>query len=117
MNDRPIIANTANDFTTRMSINRVNINQEIAVLRGQLNALQTQGIITEETNDLLWSQIREITMHKNKIESDYYDMRNTLERHEESKKIALSALREISGEDSVAGELARQAINAITGGE
>ena len=114
MNDRPIIANTANDFTTRMSINRVNINQEIAVLRGQLNALQTQGIITEETNDLLWSQIREITIHKNKIESDYYDMRNILEQHEKNKEIALSALREITKEDSIAGQTARNAINAIT---
>lgn len=115
MNDRPIINNSANDFTVRMSIRRVDIDKEIAILRGQINLLQTQGIITESTEDLLWHQLKEIMFHKNKIESDYYDMRNTLERHEQNKEIALSVLREVGKEDSTAGYKARNAINAITG--
>ena len=115
MNDRPIINNSANDFTVRMSIRRVDIDKEIAILRGQINLLQTQGIITESTEDLLWHQLKEIMFHKNKIESDYYDMRNTLERHEQNKEIALSVLREVGKEDSTAGFKARNAINAITG--
>ena len=115
MNDSPIKNNSANDFTVRMSIRRVDIDKEIAILRGQINLLQTQGIITESTEDLLWHQLKEIMFHKNKIESDYYDMRNTLERHEQNKEIALSVLREVGKEDSTAGYKARNAINAITG--
>lgn len=115
MNDKPIINNSANDFTVRMSIRRTDLDKEIAILRGQINLLQTQGIITENTEDLLWHQLKEIMFHKNKIESDYYDMRNTLERHEKNQEIALSALRESSKEDSTAGFKARNAINAITG--
>ena len=115
MNDRPIINNSANDFTVRMSIRRVDIDKEIAILRGQINLLQTQGIITESTEDLLWHQLKEIMFHKNKIESDYYDMRNTLERYEKNQKIALSVLGEVGKEDSTAGYKARNAINAITG--
>lgn len=115
MNDRPIINNSANDFTVRMSIRRVDIDKEIAILRGQINLLQTQGIITESTEDLLWHQLKEIMFHKNKIESDYYDMRNTLERYEKNQEIALSVLREVGKEDSTAGYKARNAINAITG--
>lgn len=115
MNDRPIINNSANDFTVRMSIRRTDLDKEIAILRGQINLLQTQGIITNDTEELLWNQLREIIVHKNKIESDYYDMRNTLERHEHNREIALSVLREIGKEDSTAGFQARNAINAITG--
>lgn len=115
MNDRPIKDNSANDFTVRMSIRRVDIDKEIAILRGQINLLQTQGIITESTEDLLWHQLKEIMFHKNKIESDYYDMRNTLERYEKNQEIALSVLREVGKEDSTAGFKARNAINAITG--
>ena len=115
MNDKPIITNSANDFTVRMSINRTNIEKELVILRGQINLLQTQGIITEDTEDLLWHQLKEIMFHKNKIETDYYDMRNTLERHEQGKEIALSVLREVGKEDSTAGFKARNAINAITG--
>ena len=115
MNDRPIINNSANDFTVRMSIRRVDIDKEIAILRGQINLLQTQGIITESTEDLLWHQLKEIMFHKNKIESDYYDMRNTLERYEKNQEIALSVLREVGKEDSTEGYKARNAINAITG--
>lgn len=115
MNDRPIINNSANDFTARMGIRRVDIDKEIAILRGQINLLQTQGIITNDTEELLWNQLREIIVHKNKIESDYYDMRNTLERHEKNQEIALSVLREVGKEDSTAGFKARNAINAITG--
>lgn len=115
MNDRPIKENSANDFTVRMSIRRVGIDKEIAILRGQINLLQTQGIITNDTEELLWNQLREIMAHKTKIESDYYDMRNTLERHEKNQEVALSALREIGKDDSTAGFKARNAINAITG--
>lgn len=85
MNDNPNIPNTADDFSVRMSINKVDIDKEIAVLRGQINILQTQGIITEETEDLLWSQLREIIILKNKIESDYYEMRNQLKILETKK--------------------------------
>ena len=42
-------------------------------------------------------------------------MRNTLERHEANKEIALSVLREIAKEDTHAGFKARNAINAING--
>lgn len=115
MNDKPIKDNSANDFTVRMNIRRVDIDKEIAILRGQINLLQTQSIITEDTEDLLWHQLREIIVHKNKIESDYYDMRNILERYEKNQEIALSVLHEIGKEDSTAGFKARNAINAITG--
>ena len=115
MNDKPIINNSANDFTVRMSIRRTELDKEIMILRGQINLLQTQGIITNDTEELLWNQLREIMSHKNKIESDYYDMRNTLEQHEQNKEITLSVLREIGKEDSTAGFKARNAINAITG--
>lgn len=86
MNDRPIIDNSANDFTVRMSIRRTDLDKEISILRGQINLLQTQGIITEDTEELLCNQLREIIVHKNKIESDYYDMRNQLTRYEEEQK-------------------------------
>lgn len=115
MNDKPIKEKSANDFTVRMSIRRVDIDKEIAILRGQINLLKAQNIITEDTEDLLWNQLREIIVHKNKIESDYYDMRNTLERYENNQEIALSVLREVGKEDSTAGFKARNAINAITG--
>ena len=115
MNDSPITNNSANDFTVRMSIRKTDIDKEITTLRGQINILHTQGIITEDTEDLLWNQLREIIVHKNRIESDYYDMRNTLEQHEHNKETALSVLREIAKEDSTAGFKARNAINAITG--
>lgn len=115
MNDRPIKNNSANDFTVRMSIRRTDLDKEISILRGQINLLQTQGIITNDTEDLLWNQLREIIVHKNKIESDYYDMRNILEKNEKNQETALSALREIGKEDSTAGFKARNAINAITG--
>ena len=115
MNDRPIINNSANDFTVRMSIRRVDIDREIAILRGQINLLKAQSIITEDTEELLWNQLREIIVHKNKIESDYYDMRNTLERYEKNQEVALSTLGEIGKTDSTAGFKARNAINAITG--
>ena len=115
MNDRPIINNSANDFTVRMGIRRVDIDKEIATLRGQINLLKAQNIITEDAEELLWNQLREIIVHKNKIESDYYDMRNTLERYEKNQEIALPVLREVGKEDSTAGFKARNAINAITG--
>lgn len=115
MNDKPIINNSANDFTVRMSIRRTDIDKEIAILCGQINLLQAQGIITEETGELLWNQLREVIVCKNKIESDYYDMRNTLERQEHNKETVLSVLREIGKEDSTAGFKARNALNAITG--
>ena len=86
MNDKPIINNSANDFTVRMNIRRNDLDKEISILRGQINLLQTQGIITNDTEELLWNQLREIIVHKNKIESDYYDMRNTLEQHEKNKE-------------------------------
>lgn len=85
MNDNQIMPNTANDFSVRMSINKVDIDKEIAVLSGQINVLQKQGIITEETKDLLWDQLREIIVLKNKIESDYYEMRNQLKILETKK--------------------------------
>lgn len=115
MNDRPIKENSANDFTVRMNIRRTDLNKEIATLRGQINLLQTQGIITYDTEELLWNQLREIMAHKTKIESDYYDMRNTLERYEKNQEVALSTLREIGKDDSTAGYKARNAINEITG--
>ena len=98
-----------------MSIRRTELNQEIAVLRGQINLLHSQDTITEETSDLLWDQVRKIIVCKTQIEGDYYDMCNTLEQHEKNKETALSALREIAKEDTTAGFAARNAINAITG--
>jgi len=115
MNDKPIINNSANDFSVRMSIRRTDIDKQIEILHGQINLLNTQGIITAETEELLWNQLREVIVCKNKIESDYYDMRNTLERQEHNKETASSALREIGKEDSTSGFKARNALNAITG--
>lgn len=111
MNDKPIINNSANDFAVRMSIRRVDIDREIAILRGQINLLKAQSIITEDTEELLWNQLREIIVHKNKIESDYYDMRNTLEKHENNKERLFSWLQAISHEDSARGQFARETLN------
>ena len=111
MNDRPIINNSANDFTVRMSIRRVDIDREISILRGQINLLKAQSIITEDTEDLLWHQLREIIAHKNKIESDYYDMRKTLEQHENNKERLFSWLQAMSHEDSARGQFARETLN------
>lgn len=111
MNDRPIINNSANDFTVRMSIRRTDLNKEISILRGQINLLQTQGIITEDTEELLCNQLREIIIHKNKIESDYYDMQNTLEKHENNKERLFSWLQALAHEDSARGQFARETLN------
>ena len=111
MNDRPIINNSANDFTVRMSIRKTDIDKEIAILRGQINLLQTQGIITNDTEELLWNQLREIIIHKNKIKSDYYDMRNTLEKYENDKERLFSWLQAMSHEDSARGQFARETLN------
>lgn len=111
MNDRPVINNSANDFTVRMSIRRTDLDREIMILRGQINLLQAQGIITEETEDLLWNQLRNIMTQKNQIESDYYDMRNTLEQHENNKERLFSWLQAMSHEDSARGQFARETLN------
>lgn len=111
MNDKPIINNSANDFTVRMSIKRTDLDKEISILRGQINLLQTQGIITNDTEELLWNQLSEIIVHKNKIESDYYDMRNTLEKHENNKERLFSWLQAISHEDSARGQFAKEVLN------
>lgn len=62
MNDKPIINNSANDFTVRTSIRRTDLDKEISILRGQINLLQTQGVITNDTEELLWNQLREIIL-------------------------------------------------------
>lgn len=86
MNDRPIINNSANDFTVRMSIRRNDLRNEIDTLRGQVALMSAQGIITPSTLELLLNQIKEIQAHTLKIEEDYYDMRNQLTRYEEEQK-------------------------------
>lgn len=86
MSDRPIINNSANDFTVRMSIRRTNLRNEIDTLRGQVALMSAQGIITPSTLELLLNQIKEIQVHTLKIEEDYYDMRNQLKRYEEETK-------------------------------
>ncbi len=86
MNDRPIINNSANDFTVRMSIKRVDLRNEIDTLRGQIALMCAQGVITPSTMELLLNQIKEIQAHTLKIEEDYYDMRNQLTRYEEKRK-------------------------------
>ena len=111
MNDKPIINNSANDFTMRMGIRRTDIDKQIEILRGQINLLNTQGIITAETEDLLWNQLKEVMRCKNQIESDYYDMRNTLEKYENNKERLFSWLEAISYEDSARGQFARETLN------
>lgn len=86
MNNRPIIENSANDFTVRMSITRECLRNEIDTLRGQVALMSAQGIITPSTLELLLNQIKEIQAHTLKIESDYYDMRNQLKHYEEEQK-------------------------------
>ena len=86
MNNRPIINNSANDFTVRMSIRRENLRNEIDTLRGQVALMCAQGVITPSTMELLLNQIKEIQAHTLKIEADYYDMRNQLTRYEEEQK-------------------------------
>lgn len=86
MNDRPIINNSANDFTVRMSIRRTDLQNEIDTLRGQVALMCAQGVITPSTMELLLNQIKEIQAHTLKTESDYYDMRNQLTRYEEEQK-------------------------------
>ena len=86
MNDRPIIKNSANDFTVRMSITREHLRNEIDTLRGQVALMSAQGIITPSTMELLLYQIKEIQAHTLKIENDYYDMRNQLKHYEEEQK-------------------------------
>lgn len=86
MNDRPIINNSANDFTVRMSIRRTDLRNEIDTLRGQVALMSAQGIITPSTLELLLNQIKEIQAHTLKIEADYYDMRNQLNHYEEEQK-------------------------------
>lgn len=84
MNDRPIIEHSANDFTVRMSIRREELKNNIDTLRGQVAFMCAQGIITPSAMELLFNQIKEIQSHTTKIESDYYDMRNTLEKYEKN---------------------------------
>lgn len=86
MNDRPIINNSANDFTVRMSIRRTDLRNEIDTLRGQVALMCTQGVITPSTMELLLNQIKEIQAHTLKIEDDYYDMRNQLKHYEKKQK-------------------------------
>lgn len=86
MNDRPIIEKSANDFTVRMRIRRNDLRNEIDTLVGQVALLSAQGIITPSTMELFMNQIKEIQGHTLKIESDYYDMRNTLEEKEKALK-------------------------------
>lgn len=86
MNARPIINNSATDFTIRMSLIRNDLRNEIDTLRGQVALMSAQGIITPSTMELLLNQIKEVQAHTLKIESDYYDMRNQLKRYEEEQK-------------------------------
>jgi hypothetical protein len=86
MNDRPIIDNSANDFTVRMSVTREYLRNEIDTLRGQVALMSAQGVITPSTMELLLYQIKEIQAHTLKIENDYYDMRNQLKHYEEEQK-------------------------------
>lgn len=86
MNAKPIIDNSANDFTVRISIRRTDLRNKIDTLRGQVALMSAQGIITPSTMELLLNQIKEIQAHTLKIESDYYDMRNQLKHYEEGQK-------------------------------
>lgn len=86
MNKNPLIQGSADDFSWRMRRNRNLFDVEIGSITAQIKILWTQGIITENTMNVILDKMTELVARFVSTETDYYEMRNILEEKEEKNE-------------------------------
>lgn len=82
MTKNPIKIDSADDFSCRMRITRAGYDTAVESLRAQIRLLWAQGIITENTMQVLFQSVTEIAKNWTLTETNYYEMRNLLEEYE-----------------------------------
>lgn len=91
MSKNPIKVDSADDFSVRMRITRAGYDTALESLRAQIRLLWAQGIITENTMQVLFQSITEIAKNWTLTETNYYEMRNLLEEYETQISIKYAA--------------------------